>query len=109
MTGSGLFSFYRRFHIEMFKKACIRGKEHFNLLILGSLPTGGFFVTRRPPAGLPTQTKKRPGFSKNSWTLRKIWQPWFPARSADFLRTLQQFGVQNASKEWESADFLRNL
>jgi hypothetical protein len=38
------FSFYGRFHIKMFKKACLRGKTHFNLLILGSLPTGGLFV-----------------------------------------------------------------
>jgi hypothetical protein len=38
------FSSYGRFHIKMFKKACLRGKEHFNLLILGLLPTGGFFV-----------------------------------------------------------------
>jgi hypothetical protein len=37
------FLFYGRFHIKMFKKACLRGKEHFNV-ILGSLPTGGFFV-----------------------------------------------------------------
>jgi hypothetical protein len=29
-------SFYGRFRIQMFKKACLRGKEHFNLLILGS-------------------------------------------------------------------------
>jgi hypothetical protein len=38
------FSFYGRFHIKMFKKACLRGKEPFNLLILGSLSTGGFSV-----------------------------------------------------------------
>jgi hypothetical protein len=38
------FSFYGRFRIKIFKKACLLGKEHFNLLILGSLPTGGFFV-----------------------------------------------------------------
>jgi hypothetical protein len=37
------------------------------------------------------------------------WQPWFAARSADFLRCLQQFGIQNASEEWKSADFPRNL
>jgi hypothetical protein len=41
------FSYYGRFHIQIFKKACLRGKEHFNLLILGSLPTGGFFVQCR--------------------------------------------------------------
>jgi hypothetical protein len=28
---------------------------------------------------------------------------------ADFLRTIQQFGIQNALEEWKSADFLRNL
>jgi hypothetical protein len=49
------FSFYGCFHIQMFKKASLRGKEHFNLLIVGSLLTGGFFLF---PAGLPTQTKK---------------------------------------------------
>jgi hypothetical protein len=38
------FSFYGRFHIKMFEKACLRGKEHLNLQILVSLPTGGFFV-----------------------------------------------------------------
>jgi hypothetical protein len=27
MVGSGFFSFYGRFHIKMFKKACLRGKE----------------------------------------------------------------------------------
>jgi hypothetical protein len=41
------FLFYGRFHIQMFKKACLRGKGHFNLMILGSLPTGEFFVPRR--------------------------------------------------------------
>jgi hypothetical protein len=30
VAGSGLFSFYGRFHIKMFEKACLRGKEHFN-------------------------------------------------------------------------------
>jgi hypothetical protein len=44
----------------MFKKACLRGKEHFNLLILGSLSTGGFLF----PTVLPTQTKKSPNLSR---------------------------------------------
>jgi hypothetical protein len=35
---------YGRFHIKMFKKDCLRGKEPFNLMILGSLSTGGFSV-----------------------------------------------------------------
>jgi hypothetical protein len=51
----------------MFKKACLRGKEHFNLLILGSLPTRGFF-----PTGLPTQNKKGPDFSIKFW--KHFWQ-----------------------------------
>jgi hypothetical protein len=44
--GQVCFSFYGRFHVQMFRKACLPGKEHFNLLILGSLPTGGFFSNR---------------------------------------------------------------
>jgi hypothetical protein len=41
-------SFYGRFRIQMFKKkVCLRGKEPFNLPILGSLPSGGTFVPRR--------------------------------------------------------------
>jgi hypothetical protein len=42
----------------MFKKACFRDKEHFSLLILGSLATKGFFSL----AELLTQTKKSPDF-----------------------------------------------
>jgi hypothetical protein len=38
------FSFFGRFRIQMLKKVCLRGKEPFNLLILGSLPSGGFIV-----------------------------------------------------------------
>jgi hypothetical protein len=41
------FSFNGRFHFQMFKKACLRGKEHFNLLILESLPTEEFLVPCR--------------------------------------------------------------
>jgi hypothetical protein len=41
------FSFYGHFHIQMLKKVCLRSKEPFSLLILRSLPSGGFFVPRR--------------------------------------------------------------
>jgi hypothetical protein len=40
------FSFYGLFQIQMFKKACLRGKEHFNLFILGLLLTRKFVVPR---------------------------------------------------------------
>jgi hypothetical protein len=53
------FSFYGRFHNKIFKKACLRGKEQYNFLILGSVPTGGFLFH----AGLPTQTKNSPDLS----------------------------------------------
>jgi hypothetical protein len=46
------FSFYGHYYIEMFKKACLQCKEHFNSLILVSLLTEGVFCS------LPTQTKK---------------------------------------------------
>jgi hypothetical protein len=60
------FSFYGRFHIKMFKKACLHGKEHFNLLVLGSLrywPEDCLFR-----AGLSTQ-QKSPGFSIFWWKI----------------------------------------
>jgi hypothetical protein len=33
------------------------------------------------------------------------WQPWLPARSADFIRTLQQFGIQNGNQLASSATY----
>jgi hypothetical protein len=67
-------SFYGRFHIQMCKKACLRCKEHFNLLILGSLPTGflvqipGSFLAEYPvkfPIHTYNSHKKHQNFSKN--------------------------------------------
>jgi hypothetical protein len=40
------FSFHGHFHMKIFLKL-LRGKAHFNLLILGTLLTGGFFVPHR--------------------------------------------------------------
>jgi hypothetical protein len=58
MAGSGLFFILWAFSYSKFKKACLGGKEHFYLLILGSLPTGGFFV----PSRVVKATKKSPDF-----------------------------------------------
>jgi hypothetical protein len=71
------FSFYGRFHIQMFKKACLRGKEHFNLLILGSLPTRGFFCSLQgcQPKILVKQffTGNPPKLSNNTYkSIKKI-------------------------------------
>jgi hypothetical protein len=58
----------------MFKKDCLRGKEHFNLpvLILGSLPTGGFLF----PTVLPTQAKQ-----KVQILVEKFWEPFLAENS----------------------------
>jgi hypothetical protein len=34
-------AFYGRFHLQMFIKACLYGKEHFNS------PSGGFFCSQQ--------------------------------------------------------------
>jgi hypothetical protein len=46
MLGMGhvYLSFYGRLRIKIFFKVCVRGNEPFNLLILGLLPSRGFFV-----------------------------------------------------------------
>jgi hypothetical protein len=54
--GHVYFSFYERFSIQMSKNVCLSCKEPFNLLILGSLISGGFLFLE----GSPTQTEKTP-------------------------------------------------
>jgi hypothetical protein len=73
MAGSGFLKiFYGRFHIQMFQKACLRGKEHFNLLIWDPYRPEDFLF----PVGLPAQTKKKIQILvKNSRTICGVKSP----------------------------------
>jgi hypothetical protein len=71
MSEQVYFSFYGRFHIKMFKKACRRGKEPVNLLILGSLSIGVFFCL---PQGCQPKLKKSTDLSIKITVRDSFWR-----------------------------------